>query len=87
MLGAPPAAAEDQLWRLDPNGERPCRCSACLRHSENKFFFSSDDAVAGRAHPGCRCVPSRVESPSFDVALAKQFSRDGRSIDRRQLSG
>jgi hypothetical protein len=78
---AAPAMADpatSTAWVLHPTGG--CRCAACRSHAANRIFASAVDASAGRAHPGCRCVPAAIE---IGTATRHDFFSGTNVVDRR----
>jgi hypothetical protein len=76
------AATTQTVWVLSTSAT--CRCSACRAHAANKVFVSAADALAGRAHVGCRCTPAPVQiSPSAYAALFAGTAAGTVSADRR----
>jgi hypothetical protein len=78
-FAAPAAAtAPSTAWQLVARSD--CRCRACRVHAANKVFATEAAALAGRAHPGCRCAPVALELPA--TAYVNLF-RTATSVDRR----
>ncbi len=86
--GAADAADTVPTFSLDPTVGGTCLspgcsvCNACLAHAANKLFASEAAALAGRAHPGCRCavVPGMaVAQTVFDQLFAAGAVADRRT--------
>ncbi len=86
--GTADAADTVQTYSLDPTVGGACLapgcsvCNACLAHAANKLFATEAAALAGRAHPGCRCavVPGMaVAQTVFDQLFAAASMADRRT--------
>ena len=92
LLGLTWATAADaadtvQTFSLDPTVGGTCVspgcsvCNACLAHAANKLFATEAAALAGRAHPGCRCAV--VPGMAVAQTVFDQLFTAGSVADRR----
>lgn len=74
-------------FSLDPTVGGTCLspgcsvCNACLAHAANKLFATEAAALAGRAHPGCRCAV--VPGMAVAQTVFDQLFVAGAVADRR----
>lgn len=72
------AVTPSSAWKLRCTNN--CHCRACRLHAANKVFATEAAALAGRAHPGCRCTPVAVATTA--ASYTRLFT-GANSVDRR----